>query len=321
MYELIQVTDTCFYIQSPAKIGLYKVPREKIAQNNGARDKGVKADGGQNKEVLENEFQDVVYLIDSGNDKDAGKKVKKILDAKGWKLQAILNTHSHADHIGGNQYLQKQTGCKIFAPGIERDFTEHPILEPAFLYGAWPYKELRHKFLMAQGSEVLPLNEACLPDGLKMISLPRHSWDMVGFRTRDGIVYLADCLSSQDTLEKYQISFLVDVKAYIATLKEVLKMDAKLFIPAHAEPTEDIRPLAQLNIDKVHEIGDKIVGICREPLTFDSILQRLFTDYQLTMTFEQHALAGSTVRSYLTWLKEEGQLQAEIDNNKLLWKA
>ena len=56
-------------------------------------------------------------------------------------------------------------------------------------------------------------------------------------------------------------------------------------------------------------------------MTFDSILQRLFTDYQLTMTFEQHALVGSTVRSYLTWLKEEGRLQAEIDNNKLLWKA
>ena len=42
MYELIQVTDRSYYIQSPAKIGLVKL-------------------GGAE-----------VCLIDSGNDKDAG---------------------------------------------------------------------------------------------------------------------------------------------------------------------------------------------------------------------------------------------------------
>ena len=52
MYELIQVTDTCYYIQSPVKIGLYKVPRDEIAQNNGARDKGVKADGGRTRGLM-----------------------------------------------------------------------------------------------------------------------------------------------------------------------------------------------------------------------------------------------------------------------------
>ena len=81
---------------------------------------------------------DRVCLIDSGSDKDAGRKVRQILDANGWRLTAIYNTHSNADHIGGNQYLQKQTGCRIFAPGVERDFTQHTVLEPSFLYGAIP---------------------------------------------------------------------------------------------------------------------------------------------------------------------------------------
>ena len=34
--------------------------------------------------------EDHVYLVDSGNDKDAGRKVRQILDKNGWRLTAIL---------------------------------------------------------------------------------------------------------------------------------------------------------------------------------------------------------------------------------------
>ena len=290
MFELVQVAENSLYIQSPAKIGVVRTG------------------------------EDEVCLIDSGNDKDAGKKVKRLLDANGWTLRAIFNTHSHADHIGGNRTLQNQTGCPVYAPGLERDFTEHPLLEPAFLYGGNPPGELRHKFLMAQGCKVHPLTEDCLPDGMTALPLPGHSWDMVGYRTADDVVYLADCLSGQETLEKYRIAFLVDPAAYIATLESVRKMRARLFIPSHAEPTEDITPLAEYNIRAVHEVAGTILTLCREPVSFESVLKRLFEHYGLTMTYEQHALVGSTVRSYLTWLKERGELSMIIEENTLLWQ-
>ena len=290
MYELIQVSEHDYYIQCPARIGLVKLDDTRVC------------------------------LIDSGSDKDAGRKVRQILDANGWQLQAIFNTHSNADHIGGNKYLQGQTGCRIYAPGIECDFTRHPVLEPAFLYGGYPCKDLRHKFLLAQESDAEPLTKEALPQGFQMIPLPGHFFDMAGFRTPDDVVYLADCLSSKETLDKYQIGFIYDVAAYIKTLEAVKEMKAKLFVPAHAEASEDIRGLAQYNIDKVQEIGEKILSLCEEPLSFECILQKLFSEYGLKMNFEQYVLVGSTVRSYLSWLKDSGRLAADFEDNMLLWR-
>lgn len=290
MYELIQVSETSYYIESPAKIGLVKLSDTDVC------------------------------LIDSGSDKDAGRKVRRILDANGWHLTAIYNTHSNADHIGGNKYLQGQTGCKIYAPGIDCDFTRHPVLEPSFLYGGYPCKDLRHKFLLAQESNAEYLTNDILPAGFEIIPLPGHFFDMAGFRTPDNVVYLADCLSSRETLDKYQIGFIYDIASYLKTLETVKTLTAKLFIPAHAAPTADITGLAQYNIDKVHEIAEKIINLCKDPLSFEIILQRLFTEYALTMNFEQHVLVGSTVRSYLSWLKDTGRLKVKFENNMLLWE-
>lgn len=291
MYELIQVTDKTYYIQSPAKIGLVKLNEEEVC------------------------------LIDSGNDKDAGRKVRQLLDKNGWKLKAIYNTHSNADHIGGNKYLQAQTGCRVYAPGIECAFTKYPILEPAFLYGGYPCKDLRHKFLLAQESNAEPLTAESLPEGFELIELPGHFFDMAGFRTPDDVVFLADCLSSKETLDKYQIGFIYDVAAYLETLEKVKKLKARMFIPAHAEATEDISELAQYNIDKVHEIAERIMEICHGPICFEDILQKLFTGYGLAMNFEQYVLVGSTVRSYLSWLRDSGRMDVEFADCRLLWKA
>lgn len=291
MYELHQITDTAYYIQSPAKIGL------------------VKLEGND------------VCLIDSGNDKEAGRKVRQILDANGWRLRAIYNTHSNADHIGGNKYLQTQTGCDIFAPGIERDFTVHPVLEPSFLYGGFPPQSLRHKFLMAQESEADELTPESMPENLSMLPLPGHFFDMVGFKSADGAVFLADCLSSQETLDKYQITFVYDVAAYLNTLEMVRTLDGKIFVPAHAAATEEIAPLAQRNIDKVHEIAEKILQICISPIPFETILQRLFDSFALTMNIEQYVLVGSTVRSYLSWLNDSGRAEYRFENSQMLWRA
>ena len=38
------------------------------------------------------------------------------LEARGWRLTHVLNTHHHADHAGGNLEIKRRTGCRIIGP-------------------------------------------------------------------------------------------------------------------------------------------------------------------------------------------------------------
>lgn len=290
MYELIKASDSAYYIDCPTKIGIIKVGESEV------------------------------FLIDSGNHRETAKKVLKILNNEGWTLKAIINTHSHADHIGGNRFLQASTGCKIYAKGIDKDFTNHPTLMAALAWGGKPLPELRHKFLLAEESVCEELSADILPDGFEIIDLSGHTPDMIGIKTPDGVVFLADCLSSEAILDKYKISFIYDIKTYLETLEKVKNIDGVLFVPSHAASCEDITPLAQYNIDKVNEVREKILKFLEAPLSFEELLKKLFDEYGLTLTHEQYALVGSTVRSYFAYLEDEKLIEGIIEENKLVWR-
>ncbi len=288
MYELIQCGPQSYYLDCPAKIGVY--------------------DAG-----------DGVYLIDAGGDKDAGRRARKALDEHGWKLRGVLVTHSNADHIGGCQYLQRQTGCKIFAPGVEAEFTRSPMLEPSFLFGAYPPKPLRHKFLLAQPCECSPVTDADFPAEVKPLPLPGHFFDQCGYLLPDGTAFIADCVSSAETLSKYGFPFVYDVAAYLDTLEKLPGTGARVYVPAHAPACEDVAPLARLNAEHIGRLGGLVLELCAEPRGFEELLALAFDRLGLTLDFQQYALAGSTLRSFLAWHLDAGRVDAQFADNRLLW--
>ena len=290
MYELVQTGENTYYIDCPAKMGIY-------------------IDGGE------------AVIIDSGSSKDAAKKAKKILDEHGWNLKAIMITHYHADHTGGARYLQEQFGCPAFADGVSVCIGRFPYLEPYMLYGGRPFKAIEGKTLMAPEYDVLPLTDPSCPKCLEAIPVPGHCAGMVAYRTPDGTVFLADCITRREIIEKYGFIAMDDPGLAMDTLMAVADMEADMFVPAHAPATEDIRPLALYNMESIGKNIEAVKDLCREPAPFDTLLSRLFERYGMTMTVEQYAIVGSTLRSYLSWLLEQGRVETVIDGSTLLWKT
>ncbi len=284
--ELIKLGEKTYYIKNPTNIGIYKIDDENV------------------------------FIIDSGNDKDSGKKILKIVEEQGWNIKGIINTHSNADHIGGNKVIQDRTGCNIYTYGIEKCFTENPILESSFLYGGYPFKDIKNKFLCAKESKV----ENNLPEGLEYIPLKGHFFDMIGIKTSDNIYFLADSLFSKETIEKYHIFFIYDVREYLNTLENLKNLQGNMYIPSHVQASSNIQDLINLNQNKIKEIISKILQICKTEKTFEEILKEIFYSYNLTMNSNQYVLIGSTIKSYLSYLYDEGKILYEFKENKMFWK-
>lgn len=288
--ELIKVGERTYYIKNATNIGVYK-----LDSNN-------------------------VCLIDTGNDKDAGKKVLKIIEENGWNVKTIINTHSNADHIGGNKVIQDRTNCNVLAHNIEKSFTEFPILEPSFLYGGYPFKDIRNKFLLAKESIVDSL-ENNLPSGLEYFSLKGHFFEMIGIKTSDDVYFLADSLFSEETILKYHLFFMYDVRSFLNTLDFLSTLKGKIYIPSHCEATDDISNLICLNRNKVNEIINVVYEACEKEMTFEKILKYVFDRYNLVLDANQYVLVGSSIKSYLSYLYDENKISYYFKENEMIWKV
>lgn len=270
------------------------------------------------------EHEGSVALIDSGNDKDAGRKIGKLLKRMGWSLEIIYNTHSNADHIGGNRFLQSRWECRIGASKLEIPFIEHPEFEPAFLWGGYPYKRIRNKFLMAEPSTVTDLvipGSPLEPFMLKATALPGHFIDMVGYVSEDKYFFCADSFFPEDIIKKYHIFYIYDVSAFLSTLDMLRSHSYEAVIPSHGSPGGDIRDLIDLNRSKIKETCALVIELCRTPLSQDELIGGVSREYGLEMSAAQYVLVGSTLRSYLSYLEAEGLVQGIIADHLMKWAA
>ncbi|MBN1648141.1 MAG: MBL fold metallo-hydrolase [Spirochaetales bacterium] len=263
-----------------------------------------------------------IVLVDSGNDKECGRKINAILRDRGWKLDAVINTHANADHIGGNDYLQRNLGCRIYAPEQENAFTEYPRLEAAFLWGGMEPKDLRNKFFLAKPSMVSGIidHAARINDSISTFPLPGHYFNMCGVETADNVLFIADCIFGKQVLAKYRIPFIFDVQAYRSTIETVRRMKALCYVPSHGDICTDISGLAQINLAVVDRLEQNILDILAERKTHEAVLKETCDRYGIRLDCGQYALVGSTVRSFLSYLYNAARIQYEFDGNYMYWR-
>jgi glyoxylase-like metal-dependent hydrolase (beta-lactamase superfamily II) len=260
--------------------------------------------------------------IDTGLDDGAARKLLKALDGAGLRLAAIVNTHSHADHCGGNAFLKKRTGVPIYAPPIEAAFIQHPVLEPSYFFGAVPFKDVAGKWLMAAPSAVdYLLGERAAIAGIEFecVPLPGHSIGQIGIATPE-VLWCADALMSEEILEKYKLIYVYDPEAHRRTLERMQGMAKAWTAGAHFPPLADPRPLVAANLKNLDECEAAVLEALDAPATTEAVVARVCGRFGLHLTPELYLLNASAVKGHLSALHRRGRVQFAIEDYRPIWR-
>lgn len=259
------------------------------------------------------------YLIDTGSKGD-GEKIDEILSREGWAPSCIINTHTHIDHIGGNEFLMRKYGIPAYCTDYDMAFAHYSELEAAYMNGGYPAEKLRTIFAHP-GMIGFRSIEKETPDGIDWTYLPGHSFGMIGIRTSDDIWFLGDSYLSRSFLKQYTFGFIYNVEAYIDTLKKLKEFKGALFVPSHGILETDIVPSLEQNLRSVAEMCSMICETCREYRGQDEILQQMYERLRMHARSAQHALLSSTVKSYLTYLQDRNKLECRFVDNIMKWRT
>lgn len=178
-------------------------------------------------------------LIDSGYGRDADITLEK-LDAalRGRRLDWLVNTHCHSDHMGGNARVRDAHGCRLSIP-----VGEAPLIE------AWDERSLWLAYA-DQRCERFEFDDTIAPGDVltwgglswRAIAAPGHDMGALMFHCED-----EGMLISGDALWENGFGILLPgpgrqerLAATRATLEAIATLKPRIVIPGHGTPFANV---------------------------------------------------------------------------------
>jgi glyoxylase-like metal-dependent hydrolase (beta-lactamase superfamily II) len=236
-------------------------------------------------------------LIDTGVGQRSGRQLLQLLEERGLHLVAILNTHGHGDHVGGNAYLVEHTGARVYAPlhdGIVLRYPEWGLL--CTFGGAEPIAELSTpRFAPHPCTVDVTVTEGELEIAgvtVQVVPLPGHTGTHTGYIV-DNVFFIGDILAGEAELANAPISYAYSITKQLIDHNIARLNDVLAFIKAY---------LARGGA----EANELLLAVCAH--------------YGITIrNLREYYMLYPTLHSFLSHLNNCGEITHSVENNRLLW--
>jgi len=262
-------------------------------------------------------------FIDSGLDEGAARKAVQAVEQAGLRGVALINTHAHADHCGGNAFLKKRTGATVYAPAVEAAFIQHTEIETFYLFGAAPFPAIDSKWFHAAPSsvdQILGTTLSVCGMVLEIIPTPGHSINQVAVLTADA-AFLGDAVVAPALLERYPIQYCYDVHAHRATLERLAGLRKAWYVGAHFPPTQDLEGLVAANRRNLERTADAVLSAVAPASTTEDVIAGATEALGvLSMDASAYLLNAAAIKAHLSAHARDGRLIFDIHDRRPLWR-
>jgi len=264
-------------------------------------------------------------LVDSGVGSRSSRQLIRILQGQNRQLAAILNTHCHGDHVGGNADLVRRTGAQVYAPRHDSAAIEHPVWTTMCLFGgAEPLDELRTPRFAPQPCPVdVIVSEGVIEVAgvtVDVVSLPGHTGSHTGYIVND-VFFTGDIVAGEAELANAPISYAYSVTKRLESLRKLRGYHCEYYVLGHGQVEREIGELVERNIAQVEETLQLICRhLARGCLEANDLLRAVCTHYGIQIRLvKQYYYWYPILHSYLSHLSNSGQIRYEIRDQRLLW--
>lgn len=181
------------------------------------------------------------FIIDEESAKtfivDPGAEPKRILEkiaADGLKVEAILLTHGHFDHIGAVEEIKKSLGCPVIIHEAGKAYISNPDYNLSSVFAGADVVIEVDRYVI--DGEIIEIPDTDI--SLQVVCAPGHTLDGVAYYSeQEKVAFVGDIifngsLGRTDTPGGDMTTLLVSIKNKIFTLPE-----ETVIYPGHGEPT------------------------------------------------------------------------------------
>ncbi len=258
--------------------------------------------------------EDEVVLMDSGAQRDS--TVADCFAQRGLRVAAVLYTHGHFDHVGGDRALRERFGCVRYLP--EADVGCTVPMPPRGLCGQLP-EEVSHFIRDSCFVPDIPIPAGCRRLVIRgavfsVLPCPGHTQGHVAYTTPDQVCYLGDLLACSSFLSAAKLLYAADHTLDRHSKEHFLTKRFTYCVAAHRGvfPGQQLPELLGRNLARIAAAKREIAALVDRTLDEDELLERASAALRLSPGSAVDAYINQcSIRSYLEDLVRSGTLTVQ----------